>query len=160
LDNSNPVLTGGLLCAGVILFLLIMTPVIVALELRRLRRARARFLEGRQVLSDAAFLSRAAVAVDRGAFFLAARRAMAQLSCVPAEMVYPEDTWRSLMDLQWDNGFLEDIVFALERELCTNLPLAYPLDDRLSCAAFIGQLALCLERASENPAEPQSAHVF
>ena len=68
MDNSNPVLTGGLLCAGVILFLLIMTPVIVALELRRLRRARARFLEGRQVLSDAAFLSRAAVAVDRGAF--------------------------------------------------------------------------------------------
>jgi len=157
LGESNPVLTGGLLCVVVMAGLLVMVPVIVALERRRLRRARARFLRGRRTLPDAAFLSRVGVSANEAAFFLAARRAMADLSGVPAEMIHPEDTWRSLMDLQWDNGFLEDIVFGLERELGTRLPYAYPTDDRLPFAVYVRRLAVGLERAKEGQAESGAA---
>jgi hypothetical protein len=147
-------LTGGLLCVVVIGALLVLVPVIVALELRRLRRARARFLRGRQALPDEAFLSRASVSAGQAELFLAARRAMAELSGVPSEMIYPEDTWRSLMDLQWDNGYLHDIVVGLEREMNTRLPWAYPEDDRLPFAVYVSELARCLQRANEGRAEP------
>ena len=113
-----------------------------------------RFLRDRSALPDVAFLSRAGVSAGEAAFFLAARRAMAELCGLPSEMIHPEDTWRSLMDLQWDNGFLEDIIFGLERELGTWLPLAYPTDDRLPFAVYVRQLAVCLERAKEGRAEP------
>ena len=111
----------------------------------------------RRTLPDAAFLSRVGVSANEAAFFLAARRAMADLSGVPAEMIHPEDTWRSLMDLQWDNGFLEDIVFGLERELGTRLPYAYPTDDRLPFAVYVRRLAVGLERAKEGQAESGAA---
>jgi hypothetical protein len=145
------------LCLGVTGALLVLVPVICALERRRLRRARARFLRGRLALPDEAFLSRVGGSPDEAAFFLAARRAMAELSGVPPEMIHPEDTWRSLMDLQWDNGFLEDIVFGLERELNTRLPLAYPVDDRLPFAAYVSQLAGCLGQALEDQAATGAA---
>ena len=74
---------------------------------------------------------------------------MAELCGVPPEMIHPEDTWRSLMDLQWDNGYMEDIVFGLERELHTSLPLAYPTNDRLPFAVYVRELAVCLGRANE-----------
>jgi hypothetical protein len=148
------VVTGGLFCVVATVAVLVMVPVIAALERRRLRRARARFLRGRQALPDTAYLSRVGVSAGQATFFLAARRAMAGLSGVPAEMIYPEDTWRSLMDLQWDNGFLEDIVFGLERELGTRLPFAYPTDDRLPFAVYVSQLAVCLERAKGGWPEP------
>jgi hypothetical protein len=136
-------------CLAVAAVLLVMGPIIFALERRRLRRATARFLSNRTALSDAAFLSRAFVSEGEAEFFLAARRAMATLCGVPAEMIHPQDTWRSLMDLQWDNGYLEDIVFQLERELNTRLPLAYPADTRLPFAVYVRQLAACLRRAEE-----------
>ena len=145
------------MCVALTATLLVMVPVIAALERRRLRRANARFLRGRRALPDAVFLSRSGVSAKEAAFFLAARRAMAELSGVPADMIHPEDTWRSLMDLQWDNGFLEDIVFGLERELGTKLPYAYPTDDRLPFAVYVRQLAVCLERANEGNAEPGAA---
>jgi hypothetical protein len=157
LGESNPALTGGLLCVVVTGALLVLVPVTAALERRRLRRARARFLRGRRALPDAAFLGRAGVPAARAAFFLAARRAVAELSGVPPEMIHPEDTWRSLMDLQWDNGFLEDIVFGLERQLHARLPLAYPGDDRVPFAVYVAELARCLERAREGRAEPGAA---
>ena len=128
---------------------LAMLPITAALERVRLRRAKARFLSGRQALPDTEFIGRAGVGADQEKFFLAARRAMASLSDVPADMIYPEDTWRSLMDLQWDNGYLEDIVFALERELNTRLPYTYPADDRLPFAVFVAQLAKCFESAKD-----------
>lgn len=144
----------GILCVVVVVVFLALFPITAALERRRLQRARARFLCGRLALSDGDFLNQAAVPADQADFFLAARRAMADLSAVPPDMIYPEDTWRSLMDLQWDNGYLEDIVFALERELQTRLPLAYPADDRLPFAAFVGQLAKCLEQQGNGQGEP------
>ncbi len=157
MDERDTALTGVLVCVGTVAVLLFLTPVIFALERRRLRRARARFTHGRPPLPDPVFLSRADVPAGRAAFFLAARRAMADLSGVPPEMIYPEDSWRSLMDLQFDNGFLEDIVFALERELNTPLPLAYPTDDRLPFAVIVRQLAECLEQAGAAGAEPGAA---
>jgi hypothetical protein len=151
LGESKPVLTEGLFCLVVTAVFLVMIPVTAVFERRRLRRAKARFL-GRQALPDAAFLSQAGVSADEGAFFLAARRAMAELSAVPPEMIYPEDTWRSLMDLQWDNGFLEDIVIGLERELDTRLPMMYPADDRLPFTVYVKQLAMCLKGTNEGQA--------
>jgi hypothetical protein len=130
---------------GVFILLL---PLMIALERRRIRRAEERFLRGRQPLSDDAFLARAGATADEAAFFLATRRAMARLSGIEPEMVHPEDTWRSLMDLQWDAGFMEDIVFELETELGENLPLAYPGDDKLTVAAYTRELAKCLDAAS------------
>jgi hypothetical protein len=154
LGESNSAWTGGLLCVGVIAVLLVTTLVIFALEPRRLRREKARFLRGRQPLPDAAFLSRVGASAEEAAFFLAARRAMAALSGVSAEMIHPEDAWRTLMNLQWDNGYMDDIVFGLEQELGARLPYAYPTDDRLSFAVYIRQLAVCLERAKDGRAEP------
>jgi hypothetical protein len=154
IGESNDPWTTGLACAVVVVVFLALFPITAALERRRLRRAKARFLSGRQALSDAAFLSRVGVSPDQEQFFLAARRAMAVLSDVPPDMIYPEDTWRSLMDLQWDNGYLDDIVFALQRELNTRLPYAYPADDRLPFAEYVRQLAVCFERAKEKLADP------
>lgn len=157
LGEGNPALTGGLLCVVMTVALLVMVPVITALERRRLRRTKTAFLRDRRALPDAEFLSQVGVSTDEAAFFLAARRAMAELSGVPPQMILPDDTWRSLMDLQWDNGFLEDIVFGLERELGTRLPLAFPADDRLPFAVYVGQLAECLERAKKGHAEAGAA---
>jgi hypothetical protein len=148
LGEDNPVLTAGLLCAAMFVGLVILVPVVIALERRRLRRARARFLRGRTALPDSAFLARVGVPAQQESFFLAARRAVAGLCDIPADMVHPDDSWRSLMDLQWDNGYLEDIVFALERELGRHLPFAYPADDRLPFVAYVGQLAECLGRVN------------
>jgi hypothetical protein len=137
---------GGLLCAAVAVGLLLFVPATLALERRRLQRAKARFLHGRQALPDAEFLAQAGVAGAEDSFFLAARRAMAWLCDIPPEVVYPDDSWRSLMDLQFDNGFLQDIVFALEKQLGERLPLNYPVDDRLSFVDYVHQLAVCLGR--------------
>jgi hypothetical protein len=151
--ESPDALSTGLFCVLMVVVFLAMLPITAALERVRLRRAKARFLSGRHALSDTAFLNRAGVNPDQERFFLAARRAMAALSDVSPDMIYPEDTWRSLMDLQWDNGYLEDIVFALERELNTRLPYAFPADDRLPFSIFVTQLAECFERAKEGPAD-------
>jgi hypothetical protein len=143
----------GLLCVAMVAIFLLMIPVTAKLERRRLRRAKERFLRGRSPLSDATFLNQMGDSKDQAEFFLAARRAMAQLGDVPPDMIYPQDTWRSLMDLQWDNGYLEDIVFGLERELHTRLPFVYPADDRLSFADYVRQLALCFQRAKDKLAD-------
>jgi len=146
---SNCALSTGLFCVLMPATFLVMIPVTAVLEKRRLRRARARFLEGRLAQSDAAFLSQSDVSADQAVFFLAARRAMAGLSGVPPEMIHPGDTWRTLMNLQWDSGYIEDIIFALERELNTRLPMAYPTDDRLPFAVYVSKLAMVLQQASE-----------
>lgn len=147
MGETDSAWTGILVCFGVVGVLILLFPVINALERRRIRRAEECFLRGRQPLSDDAFLTRAGATADEAAFFLATRRAMARLSGIAPEMIHPEDTWRSLMDLQWDAGFLEDIVFELEMELGENLPLAYPGNDKLTVAAYTRELARCLQRA-------------
>ena len=147
--GSNSALSTGLFCVLMPATFLVMIPITGALEQRRLRRARARFLQGRLALPDAAFLSQSDVSADQAVFFLAARRAMAGLSAVPPEMIHPGDTWRTLMNLQWDSGYLEDIIFRLEQELNTRLPLAYPTDDRLPFAVYVSKLATVLQQASE-----------
>jgi hypothetical protein len=137
---------------------LITIPISAVLEQWRLRRVTARFLHGRAALPDPAFLLRVSAAPEEETFFLATRRSMARLCGVPPEMIHPEDTWRKLMDLQWDNGYMDDIVFQLERELGRPLPLAYPEDVRLSFSDYVRQLAACLaqaERAGNNHNEPR-----
>jgi hypothetical protein len=113
---------------GIVAVFLLMIPITAALERRRLQRAEAHFLGGRRAISDAEFLARAQAGAEETPFFLAARHAMAELCGVPAEMIHTDDTVRSLLDLQWDNGFIYDFVFALEDRMSGRLPQGYPLE--------------------------------
>ena len=132
--------TGWLLVAGAALTILLMVPVTTALERRRLRRVESTFLRGRRAVPGDEFLRRAAAEPEQAEFLLAARRAMAELCGVDVELLHPDDTLRSLLDLQWDSGYMEDIVFAMERQLGVELPLAYPRDDRLPFGEYAKQL--------------------
>jgi hypothetical protein len=102
------------LCAGSAVLFLLMIPVTSVLERWRLRKVTAAFLKDRLAMSDDEFLRRLAAEPEHADFYLAGRRAMAHLSGVPAEVVHPKDTVRSLLDLQFDNGYLQDLLFALE----------------------------------------------
>jgi hypothetical protein len=65
--------TEGWACFGMAVFVLLMAPVVVALERRRLRRAVAAFLRGRREMPDAEFLARAGAGTDEAPFILAGR---------------------------------------------------------------------------------------
>jgi hypothetical protein len=158
MDETPTPLGYGLFCLAMVGTFLIMIPISFVLERWRLRRVTVRFLHGRVALPDSAYLLRVSATPEDETFFLAARRSMATLCGVPPEMIHPEDTWRTLMDLQFDNGYMDDIVFLLERELGRPLPLAYPEDVRLSFSDYVRQLAACLaraDRARNNHNEPQ-----
>ena len=88
---------GLAMCAGTGLVFLLMFPITYALEARRLRKVTATFLKDRPAMSDEEFLRRLAAEPEAAAFYLAGRRAMAELSGVPAETVHPKDTVRSLL---------------------------------------------------------------
>lgn len=112
------------------------------LEYRRLARAEQAFLAHRTALSDDDFLRYMDAEPELASFYLAGRRAMADLDGIPADMVRPNDTVQSLLDLQFDNGFLEDFVFALEDQLQTPVPLSFPVNAHaLSFGAFLKELA-------------------
>jgi hypothetical protein len=118
------------------------------LEYRRLARAERAFLAERTALSDQEFLHAIGAEPTLAAFYLAGRRAMAELDDIPAEMIRPEDTVESLMALQFDNGFLEDFIFALQEQLQTRLPLAFPAHPHLlPFGAFLKDLAQQWQRA-------------
>jgi hypothetical protein len=104
-------------CPLLIVTFLLLLAVVVPLEFRRLRRARAAFAGGRGGMSDEEFLRQLGAEPEFAPFYLAGRRFMAELSCVPAEAVRPDDTVRSLLNLQFDNGYIQDFLFALQDEL-------------------------------------------
>ena len=69
------------------------------------------------------------------------------------EMIYPDDTVRTLLDLQFDCGYLQDFVFGLEAKTGAKFPwnnIPYPPDDR-TFAAFVHDLAR-LRPTSAHPA--------
>ena len=129
----------GWACLGIVVALLLMVPIIVALERRRLRRAEAAFLRGRRGMPEAQFLAQIGVRADQVPFFLAGRQEMAKLCGVSVEMIDAEDSLRSLMDLQWDNGYLEDFVFALEFRLGGRLSHGY-LPERITFGEYLREL--------------------
>ena len=130
---------GGWACLGVVVVLLVMIPITAALERRRLRRAEAAFLRGRQGMPDAQFLAEVAARADQVPFFLAGRQVMAKLCGVSVEMIDAEDSLRSLMDLQWDNGYLKDFVFALEIQVGGRLSDGYP-PERITFGGYLWEL--------------------
>jgi hypothetical protein len=97
-------------CPAVILVFLLIIPVTLALERRRLGKARAAFLAGRRELADDEFLRVMEAEPERARLYAAARRVMAGLCGLPPAPVHPEDTLRSLLDLQFDNGFIQDFL--------------------------------------------------
>ncbi len=101
-------------CPLLIVTFLALLAVVVPLEFRRLRRARAAFAAERGGMADDAFLREMGAEPGHAAFYLAGRRFMAELSGVPAEAVRPDDTVRALLDLQFDNGYIHDFLFALQ----------------------------------------------
>jgi hypothetical protein len=144
--------TEGWACLGIIAVFLLMVPITAALERRRRRRAEAAFLRGRRGMPDAAFLARAGAGADEVSFFLAARHAMAELCGVPADMIQTEDTVRSLLNLQWDCGFIDDFVFALQDRVGGRLPLGYP-PERMTFGNYLREL----HRQGAPPATEQAS---
>jgi hypothetical protein len=116
-----------------------MVPITAALERRRLRRAETAFLRGRQGVLEAQFLAQVGAGADQVPFFLAGRQEMAKLCGVSAEMIAAEDSLRSLMDLQWDNGYLEDFVFALQIRVGGRLSHGYP-PERITFGDYLREL--------------------
>jgi hypothetical protein len=89
-------------------------PVILFIEHRRRRRVAGQFLRDRRPIPDEEYLKAFAESdfpVDR---LLQARRVMASLCGVPPEMISAGDTLRSLLDLQFDSGWLEDFLMQVE----------------------------------------------
>jgi hypothetical protein len=130
---------GGWACLGIVVVLVLMVPISAALERRRLRRAEAAFLRGRQEIPDAHFLAQVGAGSDQAPFFLAGRQEMAKLCGVPVNRIEAEDTLRSLMDLQWDNGYLDDFVFALEIRVGGSLSQGNP-PERISFGDYLREL--------------------
>jgi len=88
-----------------------------------------RFLINRQPLTDAEFAARAGARPELHRFVVAARAAVARQCRVRAELLYPEDLSKALMNLapdDWDDLFIQ---LALEeiigQSLATPLPLIH-----------------------------------
>jgi hypothetical protein len=86
------------------------------LERWRLKRVRKAFIHPRQAMSDTEFLLRADASVDEAAPFLTARRAIAGLCGVSADMLHPDDAMQSLFRLQHDGGDFLNCLFTIERQ--------------------------------------------
>jgi hypothetical protein len=70
---------------------------------------------------------------------------MAGLSGVAAEAVRPDDTVRSLLNLQFDSGYLQDFWFALQDELGGTFGPGFPADPprAVTFGAYLRELARC-----------------
>jgi hypothetical protein len=135
-------------CPAAFGIFLLLIPVTLILERRRLRKAERAFLAGRRELTDVDFLQRMGAECDRAPLYLVARQVMAGLCGVPPVMIYPDDTVRSLLDLQFDNGFIEDFVWGLELQGgVTFRPANFTARDpnRMTFGAFLQALAPCCE---------------
>jgi hypothetical protein len=133
------------LCPLLIVTFLLTLAVVVPLERRRLRRARAAFAARRSGMADEDFLRQLGAEPEQVPFYLAGRRFMAELSAVPAEMVRPDDTVRSLLDLQFDSGYIQDFLFALQDELGGTFGPGYPdyPPRAMTFGAYLRELARC-----------------
>jgi hypothetical protein len=130
--------------ASFVLFLVIGFASIWRLERRRMRIAREAFLRGHQERSDRDFLAEAGAKPGEEEFFLAARHLISKQIHVAPGLVHAEDTIRTLLDLQFDNGYLQDFVVDLMDLVDANLPLENPPDDQ----RFGDYLRFLLERRS------------
>jgi hypothetical protein len=121
----------GMACLGIFAAFLIAVVGASLAERRRLERAERAFLAGRVPLADEDFLRRAEAGTGEAEFFLTARRVMAGLCGLDPEEIHPEDTVRSLLDLQPDRGWIQDFVFSLEYHTGVKLlPYRYPPDEQ------------------------------
>ena len=136
---TGTVLVGSLMALVFTLTLVVSTP----LESRRLKKQRADFVRDRDALTDEDFLRRNAAEPRDALFHVTARHVMAELCHVPAEFIRPDDTVRSLLDLQFDNGFIQDFIFELEARAGVFLKEAHTARalDAMTFAAFIRALA-------------------
>ena len=86
-----------------------------------------RFLINRQPLTDAEFAARAGARPELHRFVVAARAAVARQCRVRAELLYPEDLSKALMNLapdDWDDLFIQA---AMEEILVQPLTAKLPL---------------------------------
>jgi hypothetical protein len=135
-------------CPATILVFFLMIPVTLALERRRLRKAERAFLAGRQEVNDEEFLQRLEAESERAPLYLLARQVMAGLCGVPTAMVHPDDTLRSLLDLQCDNGFIQDFMVGLEKQAGVSIkidPFTVHDPSGITFGAFVKALPPCSE---------------
>lgn len=83
-------------------------------ERRRRRKWYASFVLGRGSMSDSLYLASLNCAADRHALCKVCRGVMGELCGVDAELIHPDDSLQSLMQLQFDGGDWLDFVFQLE----------------------------------------------
>jgi hypothetical protein len=127
-------------CFVIILVFLLLIPIALTLERRRLKKANAIFLKDRSEMAEEHFLQRVETGPDLAPFYRTGRQAMAKLCGVPINMVRPEDTVRTLLNLQFDNGYIDDFVIAMERQVGGTLPMGYP-PEACTFAAYLKELA-------------------
>ena len=107
----------ALLVLGIFSAFVVVGALLVFSERDRLRRAERRFLKNRSPMDDAAFAARLSADPAEADFHLEARRAMAELCGLNAAFIHPTDSVRSLLDLQFDGGFLADFFHQLDHRL-------------------------------------------
>lgn len=84
-------------------------------EGRRLAQVEQLFYDGRKPLSDTSYLEQLP-SCKSPSLQIAARRTMASLCGTAPEMIHPTDSMRSLMDMQYDRGYVNDFIFFIEAE--------------------------------------------
>ncbi|MEZ6070008.1 MAG: hypothetical protein R3C10_06945 [Pirellulales bacterium] len=84
-------------------------------ERYRLRRIERKFFQGRHGISEEEYLRSFAVDTDLRDYFVAGRRTMAELCGRTPEMIHPDDSMRTLMAMQFDNGFIQDLAIGIEK---------------------------------------------
>lgn len=157
-------------------------PVSRMLWSRRVWRARReRFLEGRDPLTDAAFLAMVGVLGPETALLPAIRRSVAEMCEVPPEAIHPDDDMDQLEALMcsgdgWDAaGFARSLDEQIDRPLTTSdgsLPLSSFVLDRATSRGATGSqdfrewatgIASLLHEAGirvEKPAGPKESGTF
>ena len=104
----------GLLCflAGAFAVAVIL---ILVTERYRLGRVERYFFWGRSEVSDEEYLRSFLARAELREYLLAARRAMAELCGTTPEMIHADDSMRTLMAMQFDNGYIQDLADGIEK---------------------------------------------
>ncbi|WP_144060105.1 hypothetical protein [Rhodopirellula sallentina] len=110
-------------------------------ERKRIGKAEERFFADREPLTDAQYTAAITNPLHND-FHFGARRAMATLCGTTPDMIHPSDSMRTLLDLQFDSGYIQDFVFFTEQETSTQIDLRrLPDTETTTFGDFVERLA-------------------
>jgi len=117
-------------------------------EPRRLRRARGRFVAGKEPLSDADFLRKIGASGPEEEVCLAIRNALADVADVPPQMIISEDPLDSVALLSFDGADQIEWIMSLEKELGISIPNRDVREMRVE-GRTVGEYVIALARKIE-----------